>query len=316
MYDKIAFLFPGQNSQIIGMGQDLANEFPEVREIFRQLDQICEKPMSKLCFEGPNEELILTVNQQPAITAVNLACLKVLNIRGASAAVSAGHSLGEFAALVSAGVLTEYDALRIVKKRGELMHRESLSHPGVMAAVMKLSIDKVSEIVDKAKEKGLLAVANHNSEAQIVITGEAAPMEYAISLVQEEKGKAVPLKVSGAWHCDLMKGAVNEFREYMEKITFLKPASDILFNATAGMECDPVKIKDIMANQLTSPVRWYDIILRMIEDKVDVMVDVGPQKQMMGLVGRILPKDSSIAALSVEDVESLNEFINLNGQSY
>jgi [acyl-carrier-protein] S-malonyltransferase len=313
MYDKIAFLFPGQNSQVIGMGQDLANEFPEAREIFRQLDEICEKPMSKLCFEGPNEELILTVNQQPAITAVNLACLKVLNLKGIKASVSAGHSLGEFAALVSAGVLTEYDALRIVKKRGELMHRESLSHPGVMAAVMKLSIDKVSEIVEKAEEKGLLAVANHNSEAQIVITGESAPMEYAISLVHEEKGKAIPLKVSGAWHCNLMKGAVNEFREYMETVTFSKPASDILFNATADMESNPEKIRDIMANQLTSPVRWYDIILRMIEDNVDAMVDVGPQKQMMGLAGRILPKDSNIAALSVEGVESLNEFIELNG---
>lgn len=312
MYDKIAFLFPGQNSQIIGMGQDLANEFPEAREIFRQLDEICEKPMSKLCFEGPNEELILTVNQQPAITAVNLACLKVLNIKGVKASVSAGHSLGEFPALVSAGVLTEYDALKIVKKRGELMHRESLSHPGVMTAVLKLSIDKVTEIVEKAKEKGLLAVANHNSEAQIVITGESAPMDYAISLVKDEQGRAIPLKVSGAWHCDLMKGAVNEFREYMEKFTFSKPASSILFNATADMENDPEKIKDIMANQLTSPVRWYDIILRMIEDKVDAMVDVGPQKQMMGLVGRIIPKESNIATCSVEDVGTLDEFIKMN----
>ena len=312
MYDKIAFLFPGQNSQIIGMGKDLAKEFPEAREIFRLLDEICEKPMSKLCFEGPGEELILTVNQQPAITAVNLACLKVLNLKGVKASVSAGHSLGEFPALVSAGVLTEYDALRIVKKRGELMHRESLSHPGVMTAVMKLSIDKVTEIVEKAKEKGLLAVANHNSEAQIVITGESAPMEYAISLVKEEKGKAIPLKVSGAWHCDLMKGAVDEFREYMEDITFSEPTSDILFNATADMESDSEKIKDIMANQLTSPVRWYDIILRMIQDRVDAMVDVGPQKQMMGLAGRIIPKESNIATLSVEDVGTLNEFIKMN----
>lgn len=312
MYEKIAFLFPGQNSQIIGMGQDLADEFPEAREIFRQLDEICEKPMSKLCFEGPNEELVLTVNQQPAITAVNLACLKVLNLKGIKASVSAGHSLGEFAALVSAGVLTEYDALRIVKKRGELMHRESLSHPGVMAAVMKLSIEKVSEIVDKVKEKGLLAVANHNSEAQIVITGESVPMEYAMALVKEENGRAIPLNVSGAWHCDLMKGAVDEFREYMENITFLTPSSSILFNATAGMENDPEKIKDIMANQLTSPVRWYDIILRMIEENVNAMVDVGPQRQMMGLAGRILPKDSNIVVSSVEDVGSLNDFISKN----
>jgi [acyl-carrier-protein] S-malonyltransferase len=313
MYNKIAFLFPGQNSQIIGMGKDLSDEYPEVRELFRQLDDICEKPMSKLCFEGPNEELILTVNQQPAITAVNLACLKVLNMKGVGAFVSAGHSLGEFAALVSAGVLTEYDALRIVKKRGELMHRESLLHPGVMAAVMKLPIEKVTEIVEKSKDKGVLAVANHNSAEQIVITGEAAPMEYALSLVKEEKGKAVPLKVSGAWHCDLMKGAVSEFRAYMEDFRFSQPSSTILFNATANMENDPEKIKDIMANQLTSPVRWYDIILRMVNEKVDAMIDVGPQKQMMGLAGRIVPEGSNIALLSVEGVPSLNEFISLNG---
>ena len=117
MRKKIAFLFPGQNSQIIGMGQDLANEFSEAREIFKQLDEICEKPMSKLCFEGPDEELFLTINQQPTITAVNLVCLKVLKIKGINASVSAGHSLGEFAALVSAGVISEYDALKLVKKR-------------------------------------------------------------------------------------------------------------------------------------------------------------------------------------------------------
>jgi [acyl-carrier-protein] S-malonyltransferase len=313
MYNKIAFLFPGQNSQIIGMGKDLTDEFPEVRELFRQLDDICEKPMSKLCFEGPNEELILTVNQQPAITAVNLACLKVLNMKGVRAFVSAGHSLGEFAALVSAGVLTEYDALKIVKKRGELMHRESLLHPGVMAAVMKLPIEKVSEIVEKAKEKGRLAVANHNSAEQIVITGEATPMEYALALVKEEKGKAVPLKVSGAWHCDLMKGAVQEFRAFMEGVSFKRPSTTVLFNATANVENDPEKIMDIMANQLTSPVRWYDIILRMIEEKVDAIIDVGPQKQMMGLAGRIVPEGSNIALLSVEGVQSLNEFMSMKG---
>ena len=312
MYEKIAFLFPGQNSQIIGMGQDLANEYPEAREIFKQLDDICEKPMSKLCFEGPAEELILTVNQQPAITAVNLACLKILNLKGVKASISAGHSLGEFPALVSSGVLSEYDALKIVKKRGELMHRESLSNPGVMAAVMKLPIEKVTEIVDKAKEKGVLAVANHNSEAQIVITGESEPMDYALSLVKEEKGRAVPLKVSGAWHCNLMKGAVDEFREYIEGFTFNSPTSTILFNATAATESDQEKIKDIMANQLTSPVRWYDIILKMIDEKVDAMVDVGPQKQMMGLVGRILPKESNIFTSSVENVETLDAFIAAN----
>jgi len=309
MQNKVAFLFPGQNSQTIGMGKDLADEFPEVKDIFKQLDEVCEKPMSKLCFEGPDEELILTVNQQPAITAVNLACLKAISLKGIKAEISAGHSLGEFAALVSAGVLTVYDALRIVKKRGELMHRESLLHPGVMTAVMKLTYDKVAEIVAKANEKGLLAIANHNSEQQIVITGVKGPMDYAIQMVKEQKGRAIPLKVSGAWHCNLMKNAVNELREYMEYIKFSKPTSTMLFNATADVQDDPGKIKDIMANQLTSPVKWYDIILRMTKEGVDTFVDVGPQKQMMGLVGRILPKDSGSVTCSVEDVESLNDFM-------
>jgi len=309
MRKKIAFLFPGQNSQIIGMGKDLADEFPECKEIFQQLDDVCEKPMSKLCFEGPGDELILTVNQQPAITAVNLVCLKAIKLKGIKAEISAGHSLGEFAALVSSGVLTEYDALRIVKKRGELMHRESLIHPGVMTAVMKLDYDKVEEIVAKASEKGLLAIANHNSEHQIVITGVKESMEYAIEMVKEVKGRAIPLKVSGAWHCNLMKDAVEEFREYMEGISFSKPQSAMLFNATASAEDDPQKIKDIMANQLTSPVKWYDIICRMIKDGVYTFVDVGPQRQMWGLIGRIMPKDSHAITCSVEDVESLNEFI-------
>lgn len=309
MRNKIAFLFPGQNSQTIGMGKDLADEFPECKEIFQQLDDVCEKPMSKLCFEGPDEELVLTVNQQPAITAVNLACLKAVNLKGIKAEISAGHSLGEFAALVSAGVLTEYDALRIVKKRGELMHRESLLHPGVMTAVMKLDYDKVEEIVTKASEKGLLAIANHNSEQQIVITGVKESMEYAMGMVKEVKGRAIPLKVSGAWHCDLMKDAVEEFRAYMEDIPFSKPESTMLFNATAGVEDDPGKIRDIMANQLISPVKWYNIILNMINEGIDTYVDVGPQKQMMGLIGRILPKDSDSVTCSVENVESLKEFI-------
>ncbi|MFC1840678.1 ACP S-malonyltransferase [Thermodesulfobacteriota bacterium] len=174
---------------------------------------------------------------------------------------------------------------------------------------MKLDYYKVAEIVIKANEKGLLAIANHNSEQQIVITGIEEPMKYAMEMVKEVKGRAIPLKVSGAWHCDLMKDAVEEFRAYMEDIPFSKPESAMLFNATAGVEDDPEKIRDIMANQLISPVKWYDIILNMISEGIDTYVDVGPQKQMMGLIGRILPKDSSAVKCSVEDVESLEKFI-------
>ena len=264
MSEKIAFLFPGQGSQYIGMGKDIMGEFPEVKEIFEQMDDICQKPISKLCFEGPMDELTLTVNLQPAITAVSLACLTALNKSGINPNISAGHSVGEYAALVSVGAISGYDALRLVKKRGELMHRESLERPGSMAAVIGLNIEAVGEIVVEAGEKGILAIANHNTADQIVITGENGPLSQAISLIKENGGKAIPLKVSGAWHCKLIENAVDDFRKSMEDISFSTPETTMLFNATAERESDPEKIKDIMALQLIRPVKWYDIILKMM----------------------------------------------------
>ena len=155
MSGKTAFLFPGQGSQFIGMGKDMAEHFSEAKEVFDQLDDVCNKPMSKLCFEGPLEELTLTVNLQPAITAVNLACLSALRKSGIRPMVSAGHSLGEYSALVAAESLSDYDALKIVKKRGELMHRESLSNPGTMAAILGMSFEDVERIVAKAGNPGV-----------------------------------------------------------------------------------------------------------------------------------------------------------------
>ena len=309
MPEKTAFLFPGQGSQSVGMGRDLVDKFPEAREIFRQLDDICGKPISKLCFEGPIEDLTLTINVQPAVTAVNLACLTALNSAGISPFISAGHSLGEYSALTSVGVITPYDALRLVKKRGELMHRESLSNPGVMAAVLGLEISTVEDIVARARGKGILSVANHNSAQQVVITGQKEPLSRAVDLVKEHGGKAIPLKVSGAWHCDLMKNAVGDFREFMESIPFKRPTTTMLLNATAETEDEPEKIKDIMAQQLISPVKWYDIILRMIDGGVDAFAEVGPKKVLTGLINKIIPKEKGLDVYNVEDLPSLNAFL-------
>jgi [acyl-carrier-protein] S-malonyltransferase len=307
---KIAFLFPGQGSQEVGMGREILNGFPETLAIFDQVDDICAKPISRLCLEGPMDELTLTVNLQPAVTAVNLACLSALNKSGIYPDMSAGHSLGEYAALASSGAITFVDALKLTMKRGELMHREAQINPGTMAAIMGLEIDAVSGIVSECAGTGVIAVANHNTAKQIVITGESGPMSQAMNLAKQRGGKAIPLKVSGAWHCDLMKNAVNDFHAFMNSINFSAPKTAMLFNATAGIEANPEMIKDVMARQLTSPVRWYEIVLKMIDQGIDTFVEVGPKKVLSGLVSKILPEGGGQKIYNVEDVKSLEILLN------
>ena len=302
---KIAFLFPGQGSQFVGMGQDLVEQFPGVEHIFRETDQICGKPITHLSFEGPMSELTLTENCQPAITAVSLACLTVLNESGIKASVSAGHSVGECASMVSAGILSESDALKLVHKRGTLMHREALANPGHMAAVIGLDMEAVLEIVAEAKNDEILDVANHNTAQQIVITGQKDPVARAVKMAKEKKGKAIPLKVSGAWHSGLMQGGVDEFRAFMEGIPFSPPRSDMMFNATARCETDPERIKDIMANQLVSPVKWYDIMRKMLDDGIDTFVEVGPKKVLAGLLKKIASPDDAVNVFTVQDPKGL-----------
>lgn len=306
---KIAFLFPGQGSQSVGMGREILNGFPETREIFRQADEICGRSISRLCLEGPLEDLTFTYNLQPAITAVNLVSLSALIKSGVSPTVSVGHSLGEYAALASCGAVSTVDALRLTMKRGELMHREAQKNPGTMAAIMGMEIDAVSDIVSQCAAKGVIAVANHNTAQQIVITGENEPMTQAMELAKQKGGKAIQLKVSGAWHCDLMKNAVNEFRAFMDGVQFFPPRTEMLFNATAGTETDPEKIKDTMARQLTSPVRWYEIILKMMDQGIDTFVEVGPKKVLSGLVSKIIPEGSA-QIFNVEDMKSLESFLS------
>jgi [acyl-carrier-protein] S-malonyltransferase len=315
MPEKIAYLFPGQGSQFIGMGRDLVESFPAAKEIFQQVDELCGRPISRLCLEGPMEGLTLTENLQPAVTAVNLAGLSALQASGVQPHVSAGHSLGEYAALVSTGIVHAEDALRLVQKRGQLMHRESLSHPGTMAAVIGLPMGTVRRIVDESKGDDILAVANHNTAEQIVITGQEEPVLRAIQAVKKEGAKAIPLKVSGAWHCLLMEGAVREFREFMEQVPFSRPTSRMLFNATGDAEKNPETIKEIMAKQLVSPVKWYDIVQQMVSDGVQTFVEVGPKNVLTGLVRKIVPKDSEIRLFQVEDTASLEKFLSRESQT-
>lgn len=306
---KTAFLFSGQGSQSVGMGLDFYQEFDFARELFDMVEEITRINISRLCFKGPMEDLTMTVNLQPAITTVNLACLAVLEKEGRGADISAGHSLGEYSALSASGVISKEDTLRLVFKRGELMHRESTKHDGAMHAIIGLAIDKVQGLVDEVQGDGVVSVANHNTEHQIVITGAPEQVEKVSSLAALQEARAVPLKVSGAWHSELIKGAVDEFRDFLDTVSFNTPERAIIHNVTADFGKNSDEIKSIMARQLCSPVRWYDSMQRLIEEKVEVFAEVGPGRVLTGLLKKILPDDYPCSIYNINSLKNMEKFL-------
>jgi [acyl-carrier-protein] S-malonyltransferase len=291
------------------MGLDFYQEYDVVRELFDMAEEISKIKVSKLCFKGPMEDLTQTVNLQPAVTAVNLACLTAIEKEGVIPDICAGHSLGEYSAMSAAGIVSREDAFRMVFKRGELMHREASKNKGAMHAIIGLSIDEVTEIVDKVKKGGVVAVANHNALKQIVITGSPDPVEKASSLAAAHGAKAIPLKVSGAWHSDLIKEAYDEFKDFIESIPFNTPRMPLVFNVTADFEKEPGDIKSIMARQLCSPVKWYDSMCRLMEKDVEIFAEIGPGKVLTGLLKKILPKDYPCQIFNVNSMKGLEQFL-------
>ena len=306
---KSAFLFPGQGSQSVGMGEEFYREYDIVREIFDMAEEISRINISKLCFKGPLEDLTMTVNLQPAVTAVNLACLAVIEKEYIDYHHCAGHSLGEYSALSAAGVLTKADTVRLVFKRGELMHREATRNHGAMHAIVGLPIDEVTDLVKEVQQNGIVSVANHNTELQIVITGAPEPVEKVSALAVARGAKSVPLKVSGAWHSELIKGAEEEFKAFLDTAPFNQPQKALLFNVTADSADDPEEIKEIMGRQLCSPVRWYDTIKNLMDDQVEIFVEVGPGRVLTGLLKKILPRDYPAKTYNVANMKQLEQFL-------
>jgi len=302
-------MFPGQGSQAVGMGFDVFEGYGIFREIFDMASEIAAINLQRLCFKGPLEELTMTVNLQPAITAVNLGLLALIEKENVQPSFSAGHSLGEYAALCATRAISKEDAVRLVVKRGELMHREAGRHRGAMSAVVGLSIDAVGELVEQVRSHGVVSVANHNAELQIVITGSPGPVEAVSALARERGAKTIPLKVSGAWHSDLIRGAEAEFREFLDSIPFRSPESALLFNVTAETESDPGEIRSLMAKQLCSPVKWHHILKKMIEAEVEVFAEIGPGKVLAGLLKKTLPPDYPAEVHTVNSLKSLESFL-------
>jgi [acyl-carrier-protein] S-malonyltransferase len=312
MMSKTAFLFPGQGSQSVGMGAEFYQEYDVVREIFDMAEETVKMHLSKLCFKGPMEELTQTVNLQPAVTTVNLACLAVLKKEDIAYDFCAGHSLGEYSALNAAGIISGEDTVKLVSKRGDLMHRESTKYKGAMHAIVGLPIAEVENLVAEIQSQGVVSVANHNSELQIVITGSPEPVEKVSALAAEKAAKAIPLKVSGAWHSDLIKGAEQELKAALAQIGFNPPEKSIIFNVSADISSEADEIRDIMGRQLCSPVKWYDSMIKLIDENMETFVEVGPGRVLAGLLKKILPPDSPVKVYNISNLKQLEKFMNEN----
>lgn len=286
-----AYLFPGQGSQYVGMGHDLCDASPISRAVFAQADSVLGIGLSRLCFDGPAESLNDTLNTQPAILATSIAALRVLEERGAdNPAYVAGHSMGEFSALVAAGALSFEDGLRLVRERGRLMKQAGERNPGEMAAVLGLEREDVETICAAVREQSgeYVGIANDNCPGQLVISGTTDALERAMERAKERGArKVVRLTVSIAAHSPLMAGAATEFRRLLDATPFHEPAIPLVANATARPLSDPAEIRAALGRQLTSPVRWTESMRWMIRQGVICFVEVGPKDVLIGLLRRI-----------------------------
>jgi [acyl-carrier-protein] S-malonyltransferase len=303
-----AVLFPGQGSQYVGMGSDFYKKFDVVKKIFSSVDKSLGFSLSKIILEGPQEELQLTQNTQPAIMTVGVSIFNVLNqeygLNLNNSSFFAGHSLGEYTALVCGGSLSLEKAAYLLNERGKSMQDSVSAKEGAMLAILGMKIDEVENLIASFSKDGICEISNDNSNSQIVISGEKKIIMKFNENLKSKKKKGILLPVSAPFHCSLMKNAADEMKEKIHKENFLKPKPSIISNVTAKEENDINKIKPLLVDQITSRVRWRESVNYMIEKGVTSFVEIGPGKVLSGLVKKI-NSDVEISNISsIEDIKT------------
>jgi [acyl-carrier-protein] S-malonyltransferase len=307
-----AFVFPGQGSQAVGMGKDLADAFPVAREVFQEVDEALKQNLTKLMFDGPEDELTLTENAQPALMAVSMAAMAVLKIEGEVdiakvASFVAGHSLGEYSALAAAGAFSLSDTARLLKTRGQAMQQAVPVGKGAMAALLGLDLNVAKEVVDEAAQGDVLVTANDNAPGQVVVSGKREAVERAVDVAKEKGAKrAMLLQVSAPFHCPMMAPAADVMAEALAAVELLPPILPLIANVTAAPVEDPAEIRRLLVEQVTGMVRWRECCMTMRAKGVEKLVEVGSGKVLSGLARRI---DKELSASNVSTPAGVEEFL-------